>query len=57
MIRDSHNEKPYTIKWLDAERELSIRGFPLKTTRPQVSKFPIASPSLPEKLRLLSKPC
>ena len=62
MIQHSPNEKPYKIKWLDAERELSIRGFPLKSTRPvtgpraQISTFPVVSPSLLEKPRLPSKP-
>jgi hypothetical protein len=46
-----HSEKPYKIKWLDAERDLALRGFPLKASRPiinlrgQIGMSPIVSPA------------
>ena len=45
MKQPSPDEKPYKMRWLEAERELAIRGFPLQSPRrviPQtrVSRIP-----------------
>ena len=50
-------QKPYKMKWLDAERELALRGFLLppipSSTSPRLQPdkpFPATFPPLPKKL-------
>ena len=57
-MNHTNKAKDYQKKWLDAERSLIIRGFPLQSTRPnitrvQINKLPVTSQSLWEKQELL----
>ena len=58
-MQRSPSQKPYKVKWIEAERELTIRGFlspPIVvyriSPRLRTDKLPVMSPSQPEKLRL-----
>ena len=41
---NSSQPKPHNIKWLEAERELAIKGFPVQS-RPTPAAKPIKLPS------------
>ena len=57
IMQELSNKKPYKMIWLEAERELALRGFLVHPNKPRVSRiqtdqFPVVLPYLPEKTKV-----
>ena len=52
-MQELSKKKPYKMIWLEAERELALRGFLIQSINPKSSrietdKLPVRSPHLPQ---------
>ena len=58
MMRQRHDEKPYSIMWIEAERRLALMGLlphafkPAPSPRIRHDKLPTAVPPVPGRLLL-----